>query len=628
MSMGNITNALPAGCLLKGNSYTYEIVKALGQGSFGITYLATTMVKVSGALGELEVAMQVAVKELFMKEVNGRNGTTVTCGSRDGVFSDYKRQFVREARNLSHFSHPHIVKVLESFEANGTAYFSMEFIDGESLCDYIKMNGGLSDREALGAVGQVGEALAAMHRDKMLHLDLKPLNVMRRKNGELVLIDFGLSKLFSADGVPESSTSIGFGTRGFAPMEQANYKRGSGFPATLDVYALGATLFNSLVGYPPPEASDVYNEGFPESDMRKAGVAEDVIRLTSWAMEPKKSERPQSVGEFLRGLERILPTASARPRRSPEPIEVSPQLSSAKPVGVTHEECNGLKIRWAADVSEKLKDAIRKMVGNIKVIGNKDQIVYGEYGPEVVASYPVMSVGDETNFYVEQFIWPAFVSTSDPFDSTIRNILEVVRLLEVWTGLPFRLAEKRELAVAHSYPVGTLVETLFYSKQDGLCCGISMCDENVPVRFEKITYPRQLKRESFDFHIVCDRPTPVYGERGFDVPCTQAICHDIQPIGFGLYKIRIGAEWNITSPKSPLARFLPKGDNSGGEGYDSISPIMEYTIPGPGPSGLWVHLGVTAKKGNVTSYFDFEDGGFELAESYTDEELSERSMFT
>ncbi len=626
MNIENITNALPAGCLLKGNSYTYEIVKALGQGSFGITYLATTMVKVAGALGELEVAMQVAVKEFFMKEVNGRNGSTVTCGSRDGVFSDYKRRFVREARNLSHFNHPHIVKVLESFEANGTAYFSMEFIDGESLCDYIKMNGGLSDREALGAVGQVGEALAAMHRDKMLHLDLKPLNVMRRKNGELVLIDFGLSKLFSADGVPESSTSIGFGTRGFAPMEQANYKRGSGFPATLDVYALGATLFNSLVGYPPPEASDVYNEGFPESDMRKAGVAEDVIRLTSWAMEPKKSERPQSVGEFLRELERILPTASARPRRSPEPIEVSPQLSSAKPVGVTHEECNGLKIRWAADVSEKLKDAIRKMVGNMKVIGNKDQIVYGEYGPEVVASYPVLSAGDLSDHYIWQFIWPAFVGDITSIDSTISNILEVVRLLEVWTGLPFRLAEKRELTFVHSFlPTET---SLYYSLQDGLCCEIDMCDENVGVRNEKITYPRTLNEKSYKFHIVCDRPIPIYGEHGFDVPCTQAICHDIQPIGFGLYKIRVGAEWNITSPQSPLARFLPKADNSEGEGYDSISPIMEYTIPGPGPSGLWVHLGVTAKKGNVTSFFDFEDGGFELAASYTDEELLERRMFT
>ena len=114
---------LVPGTVLRGETYTYTIQKVLGQGSFGITYLATTQVKVAGALGALETTMQVAVKEFFMREVNGREGSTVTTGSQGGLYEKYKEKFIRESRNLSRLDHPHIVKVLEAFEANNTAYY-------------------------------------------------------------------------------------------------------------------------------------------------------------------------------------------------------------------------------------------------------------------------------------------------------------------------------------------------------------------------------------------------------------------------------------------------------------------------------------------------------------------------
>ena len=203
-------NALKPNTILHGKSYTYTIEKKLGEGTFGITYLATTRVKVSGILGELETTLQVAIKEFFMHDLNGRAGNTVTCGSKDSIYYNYKHQFVREAQNLSRFNHPHIVKVLEAFEENDTAYFAMEFIEGGSLHEYIQKNGSLSDREALDIIAQIGDALSVMHRNKMLHLDLKPLNVMRRENGDLVLIDFGLSKQFDENGnrnrAPASAT--------------------------------------------------------------------------------------------------------------------------------------------------------------------------------------------------------------------------------------------------------------------------------------------------------------------------------------------------------------------------------------------------------------------------------------
>lgn len=217
--------SLPAGFLLHGKSYVYKIERVLGQGTFGITYLAKTRVKLSGALGEIEVDLRVAVKEFFMKDINDRSGSDVITGSNSDIYYNYRKDFIREANNLSRLKHPAIVKVLEAFEGNNTAYFAMEYIEGECLDNYIQSENGLSEGEALHGIEQIANALLFMHNNKMLHLDIKPLNIMRRSDGDWVLIDFGLSKQFNSDGEPESSTRIGVGTMGYAPLEQANYKK-------------------------------------------------------------------------------------------------------------------------------------------------------------------------------------------------------------------------------------------------------------------------------------------------------------------------------------------------------------------------------------------------------------------
>lgn len=299
----NQNQALPAGSRLQGHSYAYEIESVLGQGSFGITYRARLCL--SGELGELSSNVTVAVKEFFMKDINGREGTSVTSGSNTGVYSDYKAKFKREAVNLSHMKHPGIVKVLEAFEANNTFYYAMEYIEGGSLDKYIGEWGGLPEREALDYLERIGSALAFMHDNRMLHLDLKPLNVMRRADGQPVLIDFGLSKQYGSDGQPESSTTIGGGTPGYAPLEQANYHEGRDFPVTLDVYALGATLYKMLTGQTPPVAADVLNDGFPEEPLLRKQVSRKTIEALRKAMSPMKKERWQTVGEFLGALEGV-----------------------------------------------------------------------------------------------------------------------------------------------------------------------------------------------------------------------------------------------------------------------------------------------------------------------------------
>lgn len=294
---------LAIGATLQGKSFTYRIEKILGQGSFGITYLATTSVNVGGELGNLSTTMQVAIKEFFMRDINDRHDSSVTGGSQSVLFENYKRKFVREAQNLSTLVHPHIIKVLESFEANNTAYYVMEFCDGGSLDRKINAEGCLSEDVALGYFKQLSSALSYMHSNKMLHLDIKPGNVMLRANNTAVLIDFGLSKQYDDNGDPESSTSVGGGTPGYAPIEQNNYKESHEFPVTMDVYALGATLFKMLVGVRPPEASELFNEGFPVQKLRAKGVSERTIVAIEKAMSPGKAHRFPTVAAFAQALE-------------------------------------------------------------------------------------------------------------------------------------------------------------------------------------------------------------------------------------------------------------------------------------------------------------------------------------
>lgn len=299
-----IINGLSKGTILHGKSCDYKIVKTLGQGSFGIIYLASVLMR--GDPGSIDATVYVAIKEFFMHEINGREGSTVTSGSKAGVYDKYKGKFIKEAINLSKLKHDNIIRVAEVFEANNTVYYAMEYIDGGSLDDLIKKHNGLTNGEALGYAMQIGEALSFMHSRNMLHLDLKPSNVMLH-DGKAILIDFGLSKQFDEDGNPESSTTIGGGTAGYAPLEQTNYtgEKRDGLPVTMDIYAFGATIFKMLTGHKPPVASDILNDGFPSDDLSAKGVNQKLIGIIEKAMAPLRKNRFRSLEEVLRELDSI-----------------------------------------------------------------------------------------------------------------------------------------------------------------------------------------------------------------------------------------------------------------------------------------------------------------------------------
>ncbi len=282
---------------------TYKIEKVLGQGSFGITYLAE----------HINLNRKVAIKEFFMKELNSRKEDGSITGLTDGSLSyNYALKFRKEAQNLARMDYPNIVRVNDCFDENGTFYYVMDYIEGQDLNSYLKQHA-ISETEAVSIITDVANAIIYMHEEKhMLHLDLKPGNIMRRNDGHIFLIDFGLSKHFDANGAPETSTTIGLGTAGYAPIEQANQAKSGEFRPTIDVYALGATLYKLLTGQTPPAASDIVSDDVLLAEsLEKYNVNRSLVNVIEKAMMPSVKKRTQSVRAFIESLPNSNNTTSS-----------------------------------------------------------------------------------------------------------------------------------------------------------------------------------------------------------------------------------------------------------------------------------------------------------------------------
>lgn len=304
---------LQAGTLLQGGKYKIE--RVLGQGGFGITYLATQ---------EL-FDRRVCIKEFFFKDYceRGAQGEVTSCTTNSKELVDrFLNKFIKEARTISRLDHPNIVRILDIFQENGTAYYAMEYIEGCSLADKANAQGALSEAVAVDYIKQVASALDYIHQRSINHLDVKPANIMvRQSDNKAILIDFGLSKQYDEQGGQTSTTPVGI-SHGYAPMEQYNAGGVSTFSPQTDIYSLGATLYKLVTGNTPPQAIEIFNEGltgFPQS------LSSNLVAAIKKTMQPKKGDRPQSIGEFtdlLGGQFAAIPNSSISSSNSDESTRI------------------------------------------------------------------------------------------------------------------------------------------------------------------------------------------------------------------------------------------------------------------------------------------------------------------
>ena len=274
---------LPIGAVLHG---AYRIDKHLASGGFGNTYAVT----------HLGFNEKMAVKEFYMNGVNEREAdhisVSVSNAQQQAQYDEQLEKFKKEARRLRSLNSDNIVHVHDLFDENGTSYYVMDYIDGESLSARLNRTGKpIAESEVEKILTQLLNALQEVHNNHLWHLDLKPANIMQDRKGVVHLIDFGASKQLSAEGGATASSALCF-TPGYAPPEQVEQNMEKFGPWT-DFYALGATLFNLLTAQKPPQSSDI-NEQPEQAFAPLNTVGSGMRNLVVWLMQTNRTRRPQN----------------------------------------------------------------------------------------------------------------------------------------------------------------------------------------------------------------------------------------------------------------------------------------------------------------------------------------------
>jgi len=292
----------------------YVIGEKLGQGGFGITYRGF----------DPKLRMKVAIKEYYPNDFVGRSSdqNTLVLLSRENseLFNYGLKAFISEARTLAQLQHPSVVRVLNLFGMNGTAYLVMDYYEGETLHDYLARQPGrkLPWRSALALLLPVLDGLRTVHDQGFMHRDVKPRNLYRTHQGQIILLDFGAARQVVSD----HSRSLAIYTSGYAAYEQ--HVQGRQGPWT-DVYGAAATLYFTLTTQVPPPASErkQYDTLKPARHFSPdLPPALDVVLRQALAVEPNR--RLQSVAEFEQRLQAIL--------RQEETLQAGPKRTARSPL--------------------------------------------------------------------------------------------------------------------------------------------------------------------------------------------------------------------------------------------------------------------------------------------------------
>lgn len=280
--------ALPVGFRL----HEYRIDSVLGQGGFGITYLAS----------DVNLNVNVAIKEYLPADVADR-ATDKSVHPRSELDMEFYQawldSFLVEARTLATFRHPNIVRVARFFEANHTAYMVLDYERGRPLKTWWPKHKNLPESDLVALLQPLLDGLALVHEAGYLHRDIKPDNIyVRREDGSLVLLDFGSAK--RTGGGTEETDSVF--TPGYAPIEQ--YGGNDQGPWT-DIYAFGATLYWMISGKKPTPAPMREGGDEPQPSAEEAGrghYSVEFLRAIDWAMQLEPKDRPQNVQAFRQML--------------------------------------------------------------------------------------------------------------------------------------------------------------------------------------------------------------------------------------------------------------------------------------------------------------------------------------
>ncbi len=299
MAQTQYTNTLPLDSMLM----EYHLVSVLGVGGFGITYLARDTL----------LEQDVAIKEYFpAADVARVDGGTVTLTNtqRTEEFQTGLDRFLKEARTLAGFSHPHIVRVKRYFKAHGTGYMVMDYEEGETLKTYLEKYPFPPEETIKSLLGLLLDGIGKVHGVGFLHRDIKPDNIFIRADGKPVLLDFGSAR--NAMGGAER-TLTAMVTPGYAPFEQYTSKSDQG--PWSDIYALGGVLYFLVTGENPPDAlSRLKSDTVPDVLARAHGrYSDQFLDAISWAMMPDERKRPQNVAEWRRKILGDVPEPDLAP---------------------------------------------------------------------------------------------------------------------------------------------------------------------------------------------------------------------------------------------------------------------------------------------------------------------------
>lgn len=294
-----IHNTLTIDSSLKG-AVLYTIAEPLHSGGFGITYRATAQIMV----GNIPQTATFTIKEFFIGKICSRdaNGNVVVAAENQQAFKNAKADFKTEAEILHSLKHDNIVPVNEVFEQNNTVYYVMSYLGNVSLYQYVAENcGALQESQAKGIILPLTSALAYLHNRNILHLDIKPDNIMMVRHGNTikpVLIDFGQAMYF-VNGKPKKDKGIRGYSKGYSPLELK--QNVSTFSPSLDIYSLAATLLYMLSGVDPCDAEEqsihkIYKT-LPES------VSSNTMDAIICGLQKETVNRPNDIASFQKILE-------------------------------------------------------------------------------------------------------------------------------------------------------------------------------------------------------------------------------------------------------------------------------------------------------------------------------------